>query len=476
MGLLDNFEFQPLPEHWRLEAEAWVDRYFQEIAEVQDLKNWSKFYPSLPLTRLESIMAKPDGFRSYASKVVAADAKTSDLSWRVTKASQLHDDQFMTALKIIRAQASTELGSIQQHRMVYEKLDSGSLTGTDKEIVEGIHNVSEGGTDLESISFSKKRVCVEVLRHHYQMSAVLTLDSTWDDRRWGRKWATETLEELFAMKPGEHVLDAFNIEFQTLLDSATFLAFIDRVGKYQLEMQHHFYYAPMALSMPYMRWLEESYHLAAGEKLLRAMAAAAVLDGSNFTMQHLQQRLNMWFPRGLEMFGSELGGAQVKGLFKTLSNNDAQRIYLEEVAGKVRDINLAAVAAKVGCSRDAAEVYLERILTGETVEGLTKDDLVHLPHRRFFRIRGLAEFGDFQLPGRLGQGVGYVYLPFDVRGNLLTQDGTKDGRPIEREAYIEYLETVLPKSYMGSRHWDFVKREFLFNPAWGDPVRAAGSW
>jgi len=53
------------------------------------------------------------------------------------------------------------------------------------------------------------------------------------------------------------------------------MAFIDRVGKYQLEMQHHFYYAPMALSMPYMRFLEESYHLAAGEKLMEAIAIAS---------------------------------------------------------------------------------------------------------------------------------------------------------------------------------------------------------
>jgi len=274
------------------------------------------------------------------------------------------------------------------------------------------------------------------------------------------------------MKPGEHVLDAFNIEFQTLLDSATFLAFIDRVGKYQLEMQHHFYYGPMATSMPYMRWLEESYHLAAGEKLLRAMAAAAVLDGSNFTMRHLQQHLNMWYPRGLEMFGSELGGMAVKGKFKTLTNNEAQLVYIEEVKGKVRDVNLSAVAAKVGCTKDAAEVYLERIMAGETVEGLTKDDLLKLPDRRFFRIRGLSEYGDFQLPGRLGQGVGYVYLPFSVDGHILTHDG----KPIEREAYVDYLRTVLPPQYMDSRHWDFVKREFLFNPTWGEPLRVTGAW
>src|SRR3970040_439418 len=129
------------------------------------------------------------------------------------------------------------------------------------------------------------------------------------------------------------------------------------------------------------------------------MAGAAVLDGSNFTMDHLQTHLNMWFPRGLEMFGSELGGLAVKGKFKTLANGPAQQLYLEEVRGKVRDINLSAVAAKVDCSRDAAEVYLERILAGETVEDLTNDDLLFLPDRRFFRIRGLTEYGDFQLPG-----------------------------------------------------------------------------
>ena len=472
MGLFDNYRVEPIPERWGQEARQWQERYFPEITEAQDPATWSRYYPGLPVTRLESFMAKPEAFASYASKALAADASTSDLSWRVWQASKLHDDEFMTALKIIRAQASTELGSIQQHRMVYQKLDRSNLTGLDKEIVEGIHNVSERGTTLDAISFSKKRVCVEELRHHYQMSAVITLDPTWDEKRWGRKWATETMEELFAMKPGEHVLDAFNIEFQTLLDTATFLAFIDRVGKYQLEMQHQFYYGPMAVSMPYMRFLEESYHLAAGEKLLRAMAGAAVLDGSNFTMDHLQTHLNLWFPRGLEMFGSELGGLAVKGKFKTLANGPAQQLYLEEVRGKVRDINLSAVAAKVGCSRDAAEVYLERILAGETVEGLTKDDLLFLPDRRFFRIRGLTEYGDFQLPGRLGQGVGFVYLPYDLHGTLMT-DG---GKPIAREAYVDYLKTVLPPQYMGSRHWEFVKREFLFNDTWGEPERVGGSW
>ena len=270
--------------------------------------------------------------------------------------------------------------------------------------------------------------------------------------------------------PGEHVLDAFNIEFKSLMDSATFLSFIDRVGKFQLEMQHHFLYGPMAVSMPWMRFLEESYHLAAGETLMKAIAVAAISGGGNFGIEDLQQTLNMWYPRGLEMFGSELGGDLVKGVFKTLKNGEAQAIYVDEVRGKVKDVNLAIIQAKVRCNREEAEAILKRVAEkAEDARGITQDDLVFLPDRRFFRIRGLAEYGDFRLPRSDAMGVGYVYLPYDVRGNLLNDDS----RPIDREDYAEYLKTVLPDRYMTSRHWAFVKDEFLFNPKWGvaEPAR-----
>ena len=466
MALMDQFRMEPLPQKWQDEGRRWQDTYFPEMPTVLDPPNWSRYYPDTPMPRLSVIMAKQDGFAGFAQKVVGATAATGDLSTRVWTADKMPDAQFMTALKIIRAQASTELGSIQQHRMVYEQLDRGSLTGFDKEIVEGIHRTDPTGHQLDAISFSKKRVCVEELRHHMQMAGVLTLDETFDKARWGRHWATETMEELFAMKPGEHVLDAFNIEFKSLMDSATFMSFIDRVGKFQLEMQHHFLYGPMAVSMPWMRFLEESYHLAAGETLMKAIAVAGIMDGGNFGVEDLQQTLNMWYPRGLEMFGSELGGDLVKGVFKTLKNAEAQAIYVDEVLGKVRDANLAIIQAKARVPRGEAEATLRRIQDkGETVHGLSKDDLLYLPDRRFFRIRGLREFGDYRFAGSDAAGVGYVYLPYDVHGNMMKDDG----HPIERKDYVAYLETVLPARYMSSRHWTFVKDEFLFDERWGTP-------
>src|SRR5207245_3975536 len=212
MPFLDQFRIEALPKRWADEGKLWQETYFPEMPEVFDTPNWSRHYPETPMPRLSVIMAKPDGVAGFAQKVVGATAATGNLTNRLWSADQMPDAQCMTALKIIRAQASTELGSIQQHRMVYEQLDGGSLTGFDKEIVEGIHKTDPTGHRLDAISFSKKRVCVEELRHHMQMAGVLTLDETFDRARWGRHCAPEALEALTAMQQGKHARRRGNLE------------------------------------------------------------------------------------------------------------------------------------------------------------------------------------------------------------------------------------------------------------------------
>src|SRR2546428_11510576 len=127
---------------------------------------------------------------------------------------------------------------------------------------------------------------------------------------------------------------------------------------------------------------------------MKAIAVAGIMDGGNFGIEDLQKTLNMWYPRGLEMFGSELGGDLVKGVFKTLKNREAQVIYIEEVLGKVKDANLAIIQAKARCSREEAHAALRRITQkGETVHGLTMDELLVLPDRRLFPIPRAPELG-----------------------------------------------------------------------------------
>src|SRR5437867_3457066 len=189
---------------------------------------------------------------------------------------------FYTARDIVSAQASTELGSIQQHRLTLE----------------------EAPTDQMKISVL--RIMAEELRHAYQMFWVFDHDTTW--RKPGHPdVAKETMDELLAMRLGNHVLDAFNIPFFNFLDNVVFATVIDLVGKYQLEMQKVFSYAPMARSMGPML-SEERYHIGSGRGFLKELAIGAANNSGRYSTEDIQKALNSWIPRGLEMFGNERGG------------------------------------------------------------------------------------------------------------------------------------------------------------------------
>jgi benzoyl-CoA 2,3-epoxidase subunit B len=159
--------------------------------------------------------------------------------------SELTEDQARHLLGIIRAQASTEFGSIQQH----------SAT---------LHRAQD-----DEDRFWVLRVMAEELRHGYQMFHLL-LSEDWSQVSGGVKGDT-MVEEILSMQTGSHVLDAFNVEYDSFIDNVVFAAVIDRVGKYQLTMQKVCAYKPMADSMPPML-REEAFHLAAGVVPLRRWA------------------------------------------------------------------------------------------------------------------------------------------------------------------------------------------------------------
>src|SRR5438046_8835070 len=95
-------------------------------------------------------------------------------------------NMFYSARDIVRAQASTELGSIQQHRLTLE----------------------EAPTD--QMKMATLRIMAEELRHAYQMFWVLSHDHSW--KKPGHPdIAEETMDELLSMELGNHVLDAFKI-------------------------------------------------------------------------------------------------------------------------------------------------------------------------------------------------------------------------------------------------------------------------
>jgi hypothetical protein len=265
---------------------------------------------------------------------------------------------------------------------------------------------------------------------------VLDQDLTWKKPGLGDV-ARQTIEELLSMELGSHVLDAFNIDFNDFLDNVTYATVIDLVGKYQLEMQQVFSYAPMARSMGPMLQ-EEAFHLGSGRKLLKEIGQMAARGEGNYSIADIQHALNLWYPRGLEMFGNEHGGeTAVTFGFKDKTNGVAQCEYIEEVRGVVRNVNVGIVQELLpDRSREEAHTLIDEIeRSGDVKEGIKPEDLLSLPHTKFFRKRGPEEI---------------IFAPYDVKGQLLTEHG----RPLSPDGYLGYLSTALPARFIGSREYN----------------------
>src|SRR5712692_559547 len=251
---------------------AWQKKHFPELEFLQT--NWSKYYNQTPF----QLFAKVG---KLASENITYGRMTGQP--RFEQAGEMVGNMFYSARDIIRAQASTELGSIQQHRLTLEEAPG------------------------DQMKMAVLRIMAEELRHGYQMFWVLDHDESW--KKPGHPdIAHETMEELLSMELGDHVLDAFNIPFSNFLDNVVFATVIDLVGKYQLEMQKVFSYAPMARSMGPML-SEEGFHIGSGRGFLKELALGVTSDSGRYSIEEIQKVLNAWIPRGSEMFGNERGGA-----------------------------------------------------------------------------------------------------------------------------------------------------------------------
>lgn len=382
-----EFEVHTLPEKLHQRILDWKDQNFKDEYDYL-AKHWGEFYRQEPFR----LVAKLGPLRSPVIEVGRFKGRE-----KFAKAAELDEEMIIQTAKIIKAQCSTELGSIQQHReSLYKAQDPKS-------------------------QFNMMRIMAEEFRHAYQMLFVLAND---DWRKVGKDIAAETAESLLGMETGDHVLDAFNLFFDSFVDNVAFTSIIDRVGKYQLEMQQTFSYAPMARSMGPMLY-EEAFHIASGVNPMRQWAADAARGTGNVSTEMLQKHINKWVPRGLEMFGDERGGKTVVDFgFKDKANGDAARQYHEEIKVELID-SMNFEVLKVfdpRVTRAEAPGIADRILReGGRHEGCRAEHLVYLPAFNFFRRRGLHEFETN-----------------DARGNRIAK----------ADDYLAYLRRNLPDGYV----------------------------
>ena len=384
-----------LPKSFHDAVLRWRDTYLPDYDFLLD--SWEKHFPREPRFELCA-------FRELG---MCATIECGDMQGRAkyTRAAAMLPEQAHHIFGAIRAQASTEFGSIQQHRLTLAR--------------------AQNDEDQAWVL----RMMVEELRHGYQMLHLLAED---DWSCVSRQSSAEVVEEILSMQTGSHLLGAFNIDFDSFVDNVVFCALIDRVGKYQLAMQKVSAYQPMAESMPQML-REEAFHLMTGVVPMRRWAEQAARGAVYVSMPALQKAVNKWLPRGLEMFGDERGGAtNVRYGLKPMKNAEAQDQYHREVGKLLRGLNLRYVRARLPqYSQSEAEALVATVQAeGTAVEGIAAEDLLRLPHKDFFRRRGVPAFK------RVG-----------VDGQALA----------DLEEYTRHLAGSLPEPYLASK--DF--RDYL---------------
>lgn len=394
-------ETTQIPKKFHDAVERWRDRFIPDYPIL--VENWDQHFPKEP----------PFQLCAYREQGMCGEIECGDRKGqpKFTKASQMEPEQAGHLLAAIRAQASTEFGSIQQHQLTLTRAQN------------------------EEDQFWILRMMTEELRHGYQMLHLL-LEDDWSIAT--NESSANMVEEILSMRTGSHVLGAFNIDFDSFVDNIVFCGLIDRVGKYQLAMQKVSAYKPMAESMPQML-REEAFHLATGVVPMRRWVQEAARGEIFVTMELLQKTLNKWVPRALEMFGDERGGqTNVSYGLKPMANAQAQQQYYDEIQKVVDDLNMRYVRAKLPeLGFGEAQAVVHRLLEGgENVQGIAPEELLRLPHREFFRRRGVPSFSM----------VGFAGEPFtdvdEYIGHLLAHlpEGYRAGRDFK--GYVDLLREV----------------------------------
>jgi len=223
-------------------------------------------------------------------------------------------------LNMIVYQGDTEFASVEQQRHLFETAP----------------------TDWDRRALT--RVMIEEMRHGWQMCALLL-----DHFGYSGKVEAQKMLERRAFE-NERLLGAFNVDVDNWMDFFTYTDFVDRDGKFQLQMLKYSAFAPLGRSMSYML-REEAFHMGTGNDGLRRIVQAGIIPS-----WLIQKYLNKWISCSYDLFGTDHSSSAhwayvwgIKGRYDEPKNqapakldelNDYNRhLYRDEVAGLVERLN-----------------------------------------------------------------------------------------------------------------------------------------
>ncbi|MEE8607241.1 MAG: Phenylacetic acid catabolic protein [Nitrospiraceae bacterium] len=134
----------------------------------------------------------------------------------------------------------------------------------------------------------------------------------------------------------EREVEAFKTDMPTWAGYAVFGMLIDRIGRYQLEEFEGCTYLPLERELPKIME-EEQGHITFGE--YKCAELCATPEGK----QQVQEAVNLWYPKGLDMFGRSDSWRSHRYLewgLKRRTNEEARKQYIAEVRPVLTNLGL----------------------------------------------------------------------------------------------------------------------------------------
>ena len=295
-----------------------------KVAKIGSFSDWEGLFNEWR----QEIGVNGDDIKAFHFDTLYGAIETGDIQFGAYKGHkkwenlrQIPTQQMRDALmNMIIYQGDTEFASVEQQRNLFESAP----------------------TDWDRKALT--RVMIEEMRHGWQMCALL-IDFFGSS---GKVEAQKMLER--RAFENKRLLGTFNVDVDNWLDFFVYTDFVDRDGKFQLQMLKYSSFAPLGRSTSYML-REEAFHMGTGNDGLRRIVEAGVIPQELF-----QKYLNKWISSSYDLFGTDHSSSAhwayvwgIKGRYDEPQNdknadlddlNDYNRqLYRQEVAGLVERLN-----------------------------------------------------------------------------------------------------------------------------------------
>ena len=257
----------------------------------------------------------------YVFEAKYGDLKTDEIEYgdfkgqkKWERLTQVPQQQIRDSLlNLIVYQGDTEFASVEQQRHLLE--------------------TSPSDDDTDSVC----RIMTEEMRHGWQMCHLLVNNFG----ETGKIEARKLLER--RSWQNNRLLGSFNVDVDNWVDFFTYTEFVDRDGKFQLNMLSTSGFAPLARSMgPMLR--EEGFHMGTGHMGLQRIARRGRVPSAL-----LQKYVNKWVSTAYDLFGKD-------------SSSSAEWFYVWGLKGRYDEARQTGEPDREHLNEFSRELYRQEVV------------------------------------------------------------------------------------------------------------------